>query len=89
MKRVRPIGGYKRDLKRLSKRGWNLNKLFAVVLLIQDNQPLPSNARPHKLTGIYDGFWECHVESNWLLIYNVTDTEVLLARTGTHTDLFE
>ncbi len=89
MKPVRPIGGYKKDLKRLSKRGWDLDKLWAVVSLIQDNRPLPSNAHPHKLGGVYEGLWECHIESDWLLIYNVTDEEVLLARTGTHADLFE
>ncbi|MDO8553147.1 MAG: type II toxin-antitoxin system YafQ family toxin [bacterium] len=41
------------------------------------------------LTGEWLGFWECHIGPNWLLIYDVTDTEVLLARTGSHVDLFE
>ena len=45
-------------------------------------------ARPHKLSGEYDGLWECHIENNWLLIYNFNDTEIILFRTGTHEDLF-
>lgn len=51
-------------------------------------QPLPDNAHPHKLSGEYAGLWECHIESNWLLIYVITDEGVFLARTGTHENLF-
>ncbi|MGD0023228.1 MAG: type II toxin-antitoxin system YafQ family toxin [Xanthobacteraceae bacterium] len=45
--------------------------------------------RPHPLKGDWKGYWECHISPDWLLIYKVTDEEVLLARTGTHADLFE
>ena len=65
-----------------------MEKLEAIVQLLRDDEPLPISARPHKLTGEYDGFWECHLGPDWLLIYDSTDTEVLLARTGTHADLF-
>lgn len=46
-------------------------------------------AHQHKLSGEWSGFWECHIESDWLLIYDVTDEAVLLAGTGSHADLFE
>jgi mRNA interferase YafQ len=51
--------------------------------------PLPFSAHPHKLSGEWEGFWECHIQSDWLLIYAVTETHLHLARTGTHADLFE
>ena len=57
--------------------------------MLRKDEPLPHSARPHKLTGDWKGFWECHVEPDWLLIYDSTDTKVLLAGTGSHPDLFE
>lgn len=80
---------FKKDLKRLSKRSWDLDKLQHIIELLQESIPLPSTARPHKLSGVYEGLWECHIGHDWLLIYDVNEKEVLLARTGTHADLFE
>jgi addiction module RelE/StbE family toxin len=45
--------------------------------------------RAHPLKGERKGYWKCHIEPHWLLIYKVTDDEVRLARTGTHADSFE
>ena len=89
MRRTLPLGKFRRDLRRITKRGWRIEKLDAIISLLQANDQLPTNAYPHKLSGEYDGLWECHIGHDWLLIYNVTDTEVILARTGTHADLFE
>ena len=86
---ARPVGKFRKDLKRVAKRGWNIEKLNETISLLQSGAQLPDNAYPHKLHGKYAGLWECHIESDWLLIYNVTEKEVLLARTGTHADLFE
>ena len=84
-----PTTRYAKDLKRIFKRGWNKEKLSAILQLLENDTPLPAKMRQHKLTGNWQGFWECHIEPDWLLIYDFTDTEVLLARTGTHIDLFE
>lgn len=89
MKRVDLFGRYKRDLKRIEKRAWDRRKLERIVDLLIQNKPLPPSAYPHKLTGEWFGFWECHIGSDWLLIYDVTDDAVLLAGTGSHADLFE
>jgi mRNA interferase YafQ len=51
--------------------------------------PLPGDYRPHKLSGEWKGVWECHIEPDRLLIYDITLVEVLLIRTGSHSDLFE
>lgn len=89
MRRVHPTGSFKKDLRRISKRGWDLDALNDVVTLLQRNVPLPKDIRPHKLTGEWKGFWECHIGPDWLLIYTFSESEVLLARTGSHADLFE
>ena len=89
MKDLRVLGSFHRDIKRIRKRGWDRGKLDKVVVLLRYGEPLPSNARPHKLTGKWLGFWECHVAPDWLLIYDVNDATVLIARTGAHQDLFE
>lgn len=82
-------GRYKKDLKRCLVRGYDLEKLRAVFELIVRDQDLPAACRPHKLRGDYEGFWECHIASDWLLIYEFPDEErLVLRRTGTHADLF-
>ncbi len=80
---------FRREYKLQRRRGKKTDKLEeAVRLLIRDGN-LPAKYQPHQLSGEFDGYWECHIESDWLLIYAVTDREVLLVRTGAHADLFE
>lgn len=88
MRSARPTGPFKKDLKRISRRGYDLEKLRQLILLIQNGNAIPSSARLHKLSGEYEGFWECHLEPDWLLIYGVTEEEIALVRTGSHVDLF-
>jgi mRNA interferase YafQ len=78
-----------RDLHRMKKRGTDIEKLLSAAKLLAHDGLLSARYRAHKLSGEYAGFWECHIEPDWLLIYAVTETEVFLARTGTHADLFE
>ena len=77
------------DVKREKKRGKNLEDLVAVVEILAEEGSLPAAYWPHRLTGVWKGMWECHIEPDWLLIYDVTATEVILLRTGSHADLFE
>jgi mRNA interferase YafQ len=79
---------FRRDLKRVKKRGYDLRKLGAVIDLLAAGTPLPERCRPHRLIGDYGGMWECHVEPDWLLVYVVSEELVELAATGTHADLF-
>lgn len=84
MKPLRFTGRYKRDYKRIAKRGYSLDLIIAVINLLIHDQPLPPARRDHPLKGAWKGYRECHIEPNWLLIYKATDDEVLLAATGTH-----
>lgn len=88
MKPLRYAGPFKKDLKRITRRGYRLDDLDTIVTAIRRGERLPASARPHPLKGEWKSYWECHIAPDWLLIYRATD-EVLLARTGTHADLFE
>lgn len=79
-----------RDLKRCKKRGLDENKLWTVVGKLIDGEPLEPKHRAHKLTGNRDGQWECHIEPDWLLVWEQDDNELrlLLLNTGIHSDFF-
>mgnify|MGYP000229583068 FL=1 len=81
---------FKRDYKRIKKRGYNIRLLEQVITLLAEGQELPASYRDHALTGDYSGCRECHIAPDWLLVYEVMQDELLLylTRTGTHSDLF-
>ncbi len=81
---------FKRDYKRIKKRGYDLRLLEDVIALLAQEQELPPAYRDHALTGDYSGCRECHIAPDWLLVYEVLQDELLLylTRTGTHSDLF-
>jgi mRNA interferase YafQ len=88
MRPFRRSGAFERDLKRLVRRGYDLERLATALTIVQRGERLPAAMHPHLLNGEWKGYWECHIGPDWLLIYRVTSEEVLLARTGTHADLF-
>ena len=78
---------FDRDLDRMAKRGKDLAKLRAVVDSLRNRVALEVSRRDHALTGEWVGYRDVHVEPNWILVYERTDTELRLMRTGTHADL--
>ena len=80
----------KRDVKRMQKRGKDMRALAAVLDQLARRVPLAEKLRDHALSGDFTGFRECHIEPDWLLIYQINDDELILfaTATGTHTDLF-
>lgn len=81
---------FKKDLKLAQKRGLNLNNLTEVVEKLASGEELPPKNRDHNLSGEYASYRECHIQPDWLLIYKIEESELLLFlfRTGTHSDLF-
>jgi mRNA interferase YafQ len=81
---------FKKDYKLMKKRGYDENKLWEIVDMIAEGKPLPEKNRDHALVGDYVGCRECHIQPDWLLIYEIRDDELLLilTRTGSHSDLF-
>ena len=81
-------GRFDKDVAKLKKRGKDMQKLFDIVALLTAEKPLPAKNRNHKLLGDFKDCWECHIEPDWLLIYEKTTKAIILLRTGTHSDLF-
>lgn len=82
-------GKFKRDVKRAEKRGKDMDKFKAVLSLLIEEKPLPTSYRNHPLRGDWTGFRDLHIEPDWLLLYRIEGNELRLARTGTHSDLFD
>lgn len=80
---------FRKDYKRIKKRGYDLALLQQVLDLLLSGQPLSEKHRDHALQGSYKGFRECHIQPDWLLIYAVDNGKLLLtaSRTGTHSEL--
>jgi mRNA interferase YafQ len=89
MKSLRLTTRFRRDLKRIERRGLKLDRLTTLVDALREDRTLPPRNRDHALTGDWRDCRECHVAPDWLLIYQTTDDEVILIRTGSHADLFE
>ena len=81
---------FKKNFKLCLKRGLDEEKLKVVVKLLEKNGKLPAKYKPHVLKGKYTGLWECHIQPDWLLVWEQEDTIKLitLIATGTHADLF-
>lgn len=81
---------FKRSYKKCMKRGRDKALLEKVITLLAESGTLPPQYKSHKLSGKWSGFWECHIQSDWLLIWEQRDTELvlILTDTGTHSDLF-
>lgn len=80
---------FRKDVKRMQKRGKDMSKLTALLALLLEEQPLPAFYQAHPLKGGWLPFWDAHIEPDWLLLYLVQEGNLHLARTGTHADLFE
>ena len=72
----------------MQKRGKDLDKIKTVIDLLLAEKPLPPKNRDHQLGENWIGRRDCHIEPDWILIYKPTEDEILLERTGTHSDLF-
>ena len=88
---VKPTTKFQKDLKRIEKRGYNINLLTTVIKILAAGETLDKRYEDHALKGEYKGCRECHIAPDWLLIYEVIDSTLILylTRTGTHSDLFK
>ena len=81
---------FKRDLKRCAKRGLDMQLVYDAMSLLAKDGSLPAEYKPHPLKGDHKGQWECHIQPNWLMIWEQHDNELtlLFLQTGTHADIF-
>ena len=80
---------FKRDVKRVQKRGKDMARLKTLLTLLIEQSPLPAAYLDHPLRGDWKGYRDAHIEPDWLLLYRVQGNELHLARTGSHADLFK
>lgn len=88
---VKFTGSFKKDVKRCAKRGLDVSLITKAVDILLANGSLPAEYKPHKLVGTKgDNTWECHIQPDWLLIWQQFDKELimLMISTGSHSDLF-
>lgn len=82
---------FRRDYKRVKKRGYNMELLRVVLDTLLSGETLAPKHRDHQLTGSMKDYRECHIQPDWLLIYRIEASRIVLVanRTGTHADLFD
>ena len=87
---IKTTKAFDKDMECCIRRGYPMDDLRKVMKMLESNGSLPSEYRPHKLHGDRKGQWECHIQPDWLLIWEQHDTELVLVmlNTGTHSDLF-
>lgn len=87
---VKPTSQFKKDLKRMQKQQKDLTHLQRVLTILANGEALPQEYRDHALSGNFKGIRECHIEPDWLLMYQIDNHTLYLylTRTGTHSDLF-
>ena len=80
----------KEIIKLAVKRKEDVEELFRVIDMLRQRIPLPQEKKDHPLSGKYSGYRECHVRPDFLLVYKIVENrlELILYRTGTHSDLF-
>ena len=88
MRRVVFTRTFEKDAGLMKRRGRAMKKLSAAMRTLAATGKLEERFKDHPLRGNYQGYRECHLEPDWLLIYKITDNELSLSRTGSHSDLF-
>lgn len=91
MLRTQTTKQFEKDFKRMIKRGKDMEKIKTVMRRLANEEILDTRHRDHKLTGDFEGFRECHIEPDWLLVYRINkrDNSIIFLRTGSHADIFE
>jgi len=89
VKTIESTNRFLRDIKLARKRGKDLHRLETVVDALARGERLAPRHRAHRLKGEMNGLWECHIEPDWLLIWDEDEKKIILIRCGTHSDLFE
>ena len=82
---------FRKSLKRMLRRGKDINKINDVILKLANGEVLDQKHKDHALSGDLEGLRDCHIENDWILLYFYTTTGELvltLTDTGTHSDLF-
>ena len=88
---VRFTNQFKKDIRLAQRQGKNVDKVLDVIFRLADGEKLEPKYRDHELIGDYKGYRECHIEPDWLLVYQIVDNVLVLLvyRLGSHSELFK
>ena len=91
MYKIKTSNKFEKDVVKCAKRNYNLDALEIVITHLEQAGKLPEKYRPHKLSGNYKNYWECHIKPDWLIIWRQNNKSgiIELVRTGTHSELFK
>ncbi len=83
-------GRFKKDVKLLLKKDFDMSLLKSAIIMLETDGELPIKYKPHKLSGNFSGYWEAYLKGDWIIIWQKfhEEKEIWLTRTGTHSDLF-
>ena len=87
---IKPSNQFKKDVRLAKKRGYDLKLLTSVIEKLANGEILEPKYKDHQLSGNFGTYRECHIQPDWLLVYEVEDDKLILylSRTGTHSDVF-
>ncbi len=85
---LRTTNKFEREYKEIARSGKDIRKLKNLMFTLANGEKLSKKYQDHKLLGNFKGRRECHIEPDWLLIYKLSETEIVFERTGSHSDLF-
>lgn len=87
---IHQVSEFRRDVKRLIRSGKDVSKLETVISLLVEENVLPEQYKNHPLKGTYKGYFDCHIEPDWVLIYKIDsiNSRLILVRTGSHSQIF-
>lgn len=80
---------FKKDYKKIKRQGKDISQLETIIITLLKKEPLLSKYKDHKLSGKWKSFRDCHIEPDWILIYQLTNDALILERTGSHLELFK
>ena len=80
---------FKKDLKKLKSSRWDEEELLAIIDLLAHKKSLEVKHQDHALAGNYKDCRECHIRPDWLLIYQLSETRIVLVRTGSHAQILD
>jgi mRNA interferase YafQ len=81
---------FRKDIKKCNKQKLDIDKVTAAIKILQKSGKLPAQYKPHRLTGHFNGLWECHLSPDWLMVWKQDDKKLtlLFMYTGSHSELF-
>ena len=87
--KITRTGQFKKDLKRAQRQDRNVDELRVVIEKLFKGEKLEAKHKDHKLSGRWKIYRECHINPDWLLVYNIRKNELILIRMGSHSELFQ